>query len=154
MRFCLCIFESDTVKSDCPIQILVYDKIFKDLIQTVGLPITSFTNTGDIKKSSENIKKKTKKKTLKMTSQLVIFRAFLFIFFHPPTLDLKKNSRNSTNKKNLALVSYNRRFGSITLWPFSHFVDLFVRVRTDLEKSWKMTFAWKNHGILIFHALS
>ena len=25
-----------------------------------------------------------------MTSQLVIFRAFLFIFFVPPTLDLKK----------------------------------------------------------------
>ena len=22
MRFCLCIFESDTVKSDCPVQIL------------------------------------------------------------------------------------------------------------------------------------
>ena len=37
-----------------------------------------------------------------MTSQLVIFRAFLFIFFHPPTLDLKKKSRKSTNKKNLA----------------------------------------------------
>ena len=29
---------------------LVYDKIFKDLIQTVGLPITSFTVSGDIKK--------------------------------------------------------------------------------------------------------
>ena len=40
-----------------------------------------------------------------MTSQLVIFRALLFIFFFvPPTLDLKKISRKSTNKKNLALV--------------------------------------------------
>ena len=29
---------------------LVYDKIFKDLIQTVGLPITSFTVSGDIEK--------------------------------------------------------------------------------------------------------
>ena len=38
-----------------------------------------------------------------MTSQLVIFRAFLFIFFVPPTLDLKKISRKSTNKKILAL---------------------------------------------------
>ena len=37
-----------------------------------------------------------------MTSQLVIFRAFLFIFFVPPTLGLKKNSRKSTNKKILA----------------------------------------------------
>ena len=34
-----------------------------------------------------------------MTSQLVIFRAFLFIFFVPLTLDLKKKSRKSTNKK-------------------------------------------------------
>ena len=38
-----------------------------------------------------------------MTSQLVIFRAFLFIIFRPPppppTLDLKKISRKSTNKK-------------------------------------------------------
>ena len=35
-----------------------------------------------------------------MTSQLVIFRAFLFIFFFvPPTLDLKKTYRKSTNKK-------------------------------------------------------
>ena len=45
-----------------------------------------------------------------MTSQLVIFRAFLFFFFAPnpppppppPTLYLKKNSRKSINKKNLA----------------------------------------------------
>ena len=37
LRFCLCIFESDTVKSDCYIQIF-RKMIFKDLIQTVGLP--------------------------------------------------------------------------------------------------------------------
>ena len=36
---------------------------------------------------------------MKMTSQLVIFRAFLFIFFRPPTLGLKKKSRKSANKK-------------------------------------------------------
>ena len=35
LRFCLCIFESDTVKSDCPMQ--ENYEIFKDLIQTVGL---------------------------------------------------------------------------------------------------------------------
>ena len=39
-----------------------------------------------------------------MTSWLVIFRAFLYIFFRPPTLNLKKNPRKSTNKKILALV--------------------------------------------------
>ena len=38
-----------------------------------------------------------------MTSWLVIFRAFLFIFFSsPPTLNLKKNPHKSTNKKILA----------------------------------------------------
>ena len=35
LRFCLCIFESDTVKSDCPMQ--ENYEIFKDLTQTVGL---------------------------------------------------------------------------------------------------------------------
>ena len=40
LRFCLRIFESDTVKSDCSVKIFrKNDKIFKDLIQTVGLPI-------------------------------------------------------------------------------------------------------------------
>ena len=34
-----------------------------------------------------------------MTSQLVIFKAFYLFFFVPPTLDLKKKSRKSTNKK-------------------------------------------------------
>ena len=37
-----------------------------------------------------------------MTSQLVIFRAFLFIFFRPPDPRSEKKSRKSTNKKNLA----------------------------------------------------
>ena len=36
LRFCLCIFEGDTVKSDCPAQI--FRKMMKYLIQTVGLP--------------------------------------------------------------------------------------------------------------------
>ena len=36
------------------------DKIFKDLMQTVGLPITSFTVSGDIKKK--------RKKALKIAS--------------------------------------------------------------------------------------
>ena len=35
LRFCLCIFENDTVKSDCPIQDNY--EFFKDLIQTVVL---------------------------------------------------------------------------------------------------------------------
>ena len=46
---------SNTVKSGCPLQI--FRKMIKYLIQTVGLPITDFTVSGDIKK-----------KALKMTS--------------------------------------------------------------------------------------
>ena len=38
-----------------------------------------------------------------MTSQLVIFRAFLFIFFRPPDPRSEKNSCKSTNKKIRAL---------------------------------------------------
>ena len=35
----MCIFESDTVKSDCPVQIFKENnEIMKHLIQTVGLP--------------------------------------------------------------------------------------------------------------------
>ena len=50
-RFCPCIFESDTVKSDCPVQIFrKNDEIFEDLIQTVGVYLTSCTVfSGDIK---------------------------------------------------------------------------------------------------------
>ena len=63
----------------------------KDLIQTVGFTVCS----GYIKK-----------KKLKMTSQLVIFRVFFFKKnFCPPTLNLKKKSCKSTNKKNLALYN-------------------------------------------------
>ena len=62
---------------------------------------TSFTVFLEIlkKKKKKKALKKKKKKALKMTSQLVIFRAFLFIFFVPPTLDLKKNSVNKLIKK-------------------------------------------------------
>ena len=62
------------------------DEIFKDLIQTVVYH-TSFALFLDILLKTKQIKllneKKKKKKALKMTSQLVIFRAFLFIFFRP-----------------------------------------------------------------------
>ena len=66
--------------------------MFKDLIQTVGLLLLDLLFFWRyLKKSSEN-------------DQLVIFRAFLFFIFHPPTLNLKNNSRKSTYKKILALV--------------------------------------------------
>ena len=37
------------------------------------------------KKKKKAMKKKKKKKALKMTSQMVIFRAFLFFILRPPT---------------------------------------------------------------------
>ena len=46
--FCLCMFKSDTVKSD------ENDDIFKDIIQTVCVYFTSFTVfSGDIKKKKK-----------------------------------------------------------------------------------------------------
>ena len=48
--------------------------------------LTSFTVFLEI------LKKSTEKKALKMTNQLVIFRAFLFIFFRPPDPRSEKKS--------------------------------------------------------------
>ena len=86
MRFCLCIFESDTVKSDCPVQILENDKIFRK-INTDGwcALITSFTVfSGDIKnknkKSSENDQ---------LTGHFQSF--FIYFLSHPLTLNLEQD---------------------------------------------------------------
>ena len=73
MRFYLCIFESDTVKSDCPVQFFLKMMKYVKISYRMLVNFTSFTVF------SGNIKKK----NLKMTSQLVIFRAFL-----SPTLNL------------------------------------------------------------------
>ena len=102
MRFCLCIFESDTVKNDCPVQILRK----RDLIQTVGLPITSFTISGDIiKKKKLKKKKKKSSENDQLTGHFQSF--FILFFFIRTTINLKKNSRKSTNKKILALSKKN-----------------------------------------------
>ena len=53
-----------------------------------------------LKKSSENEKKKKKKKGSENDQLTGHFQSF---FFRPPTLDRKKNSCKSTNKKNLPL---------------------------------------------------
>ena len=75
---------SDTVKSDCPVQI--FRKMMKYLkIQCRLLVFTLLVSlfvSGDVKK-----KRLWKKNTLKITSELIIFRAF----FSPPTLNLKIN---------------------------------------------------------------
>ena len=55
-------------------------------------------------KKAENIKKKKKKSSEndQLTGHFQSF--FIFIFFVPPTLNLKIISRKSTNKKILALI--------------------------------------------------
>ena len=76
----MCIYESDTVKSDCPVQ--NFRKMMKCLkIQyKLLISLTSFTVCfGDIKKKEEKISSE---------NDQVIFRTFLF--FVPHTLNLKK----------------------------------------------------------------
>ena len=86
LRFCLCIFESDTVKSDCPVQIfrkmMKYIKIKYRLL----VYLTSFTVfSGYIKKkSSENEKKKKKNsENYQLTGH---FQSFFIYFFSSPLL--------------------------------------------------------------------
>ena len=73
--------------------------MFKDLIQIVGLAITSllFLEILKKKKKSEkkkNWKKKKKKKKLwKWPVNWSFSELFYLFFFVPPTLNLKKNSR-------------------------------------------------------------
>ena len=43
LRFCLCIFEIDTVKSDCPVQ------IFKKMMKYLKITLLVLLFSGDIK---------------------------------------------------------------------------------------------------------
>ena len=61
------------LKSNCPVQIFRKMIKYLDLIQALGLPITSCTVSGDIKKKKKKAekkswKKKAEKKALKMTN--------------------------------------------------------------------------------------
>ena len=89
MRFCLCIFESYIVKSDCPVQI--FRKMIKYLKIQNRLLVCLICL--DIKK-----------KTLKMTQSTGHFQSFLFIFFRPP--DPKSGKKNPVNQliKNAGLI--------------------------------------------------
>ena len=71
------------------------DTIFKDLIQTVALPITSFTVSGDIKKNEEKSSENMKNKKIKLGH----FRSFFIYFFRPPTLNLNFFPVNQLIKK-------------------------------------------------------
>ena len=81
LRFCLCIFESDTVKSDCPVHFI--ERFNTDCWFTYYLEILKKK-----KKNSENDQ---------LTGH---FQSFLIYFFFIPTsLNLKKNSINQLIKK-------------------------------------------------------
>ena len=91
------VFLSDTVKSDCPVQ------IFRKKMEYIKIKVylTSFTVffSGDIKKIIKKLYKKKLKKTSENDQLTGHFQSFLIYFFSPPTLSLKKNSSKSTNKK-------------------------------------------------------
>ena len=70
----MCIFESATVKSDCPMQ--ENYKIFKDLIQTVGLLLLVLLFVLEILKK-EN-------KTSENNQLTGHFQSFFSFFFCPP----------------------------------------------------------------------
>ena len=84
LRFCLCIFESDTVKSDCPVQIFRFNTYC-----WLTLLVWRYFF---------------KKKALKINSQLVTFRAFL-----SPELDLNSFSRKSAIKQFWPYFVYNKK---------------------------------------------
>ena len=103
MRFCLCIFESDTVKSDCPVQIfrkiITFSKIYYRLLVYLLLVLLFL----EILKKSENIKKKYKSSE---NDQLTgHFQSFFYFYFRPLDPKSERNSRKSTNKKNQALYT-------------------------------------------------
>ena len=87
MRFCLCIFDSDTVKSDCHVQI--FRKMMKYLKITI-LVLLFFWRYQ---------RKNKKKKSSEYDQSTGHFQSFFVYFFRPPELRSEKNSRKSTNKK-------------------------------------------------------
>ena len=95
----MCIFESDTVKSDCPI-IQENHGIFKDLIQTVGQILFVLERF----KKALKMKKKTKRSSEndQFTDHFQSF--FIYLFFRPHNPKSERNSHKSTNKKILALI--------------------------------------------------
>ena len=98
LRFCLCIFENDIVKSDCPVQIfrkmIKYSKISYRLLVYLLLVLLflEIKKAEILKKSSENDQ---------LTGH---FHGFFIYFFRLPDPKSEEKSRKSTNKKNLAIV--------------------------------------------------
>ena len=80
-------FESDTVKTDCPVQ------IFRKMIKYLEIKYRLFVNLTSLlffmeikKKSSEKEKKKKKKKSSENDQLTGHFQSFFFLFFSSPTI--------------------------------------------------------------------
>ena len=80
----MCIFESDTVKSDCPVQIFREIMIYLKISYRLLVYLTSLTVC------SGDIKRKLLKITGKKSSEYELSSGHFHIFFSPPTLNLKK----------------------------------------------------------------
>ena len=140
----MCIFESDTVKNDCPMQDFKISK-YRLLVSYTSLSVCS----GDIKKRSEN----EKKKALKMTSQLVIFRAFISFFSVPLTLNLKKNPVNQLIKKiwPICLSLYSFSWKSIVDYIDSQF-ETYLAEEMKIKRSLFNYHDGRIHACLYFIA--
>ena len=103
LRFCLCIFESGTVKSDCPVQI--FRKIMKYL-----------------KIFSGDIKKKLWKWPVNWS-----FSELFYLFFcpPPPTLNLKKNPVNQLIK-NSGLIRKKSSCNRANINRFQQYPNCFM----------------------------
>ena len=79
MRFYLCIFESDTVKSDCPVQ------TFRKMVKYIKIKYRLLVYSLVLLFFLETLKKKALKKKSSENDQLTgHFQSFFIYFFRPP----------------------------------------------------------------------
>ena len=110
---------------------------FKNLKQTVGWPYQFYCFfSGDIKK------KKKKKKSSENDKLTGHFQSFFIYFFlpphplpHPPTLNLKNNSRKSTNKKNSGLNGQSSVFSGASSTSITYICKAADKALTGLHSS-------------------
>ena len=99
-RFCPCIFESDTVKSDCPVQ------IFRKMMKYLKITLLVLLFSRDIKEKKSSEKKL--KKSSENDQSTGHFQSFFIYFFRSPDPRSEKKSRKLTNKKSgLSSLQYS-----------------------------------------------
>ena len=75
LTFCLCIFESDTVKNDCPVQ------IFRKMLKYLKITLLVLLFSGDIKEKKALKKNKKSSENDQSTGH---FQSFFILFFSFP----------------------------------------------------------------------